>query len=538
MKTKKIRDWYSAFQRLSPRLSLVNMIVSIGVALSFAVIGYFLLTSHASSPYEDKMLLAPNGDVFWIKNDTRHYVGNDLLLNCIRVRGGAGDPIQVDQSAVDNYGNSYSAYCPYPSEVHFVRGDGQAPVWRVFTDGTRLHVAATCVENAEDPNTDTLQRVYVMPTGEVDGHRNLGDWYPNEEDCYGLQPQPAPQPEPQPQPVPTPTPTPVPVPIPTPVPTPPGPPAPPVSAAHPCQANSAPPQRYDHIIWILEENRSRDSVLNGAPYIRNLSNQCAYSTNFRNNEPISELGPGYHSVINYIADLAGSNCITGNGRTGSGCLLNAATYGPGRYTLPTESILDQLNAAHLTWKSYQESAPHNCTASDSQVGRYAPWHDGVLYFSRIRQQCQTNDVPIPALSGTPRGALIDDIRNNTLPNFAYVTPNLDNDMHSQGPPRGDQWVQAYLPALFDSKTYKEGRTAVFLIWDEAEANNSPIANLITAPTVHTGGFGATISGFTIMRATEDMLGLGRLGCATGTPPGNVGQCFPGAEADLRKLLPL
>ncbi|HWZ65813.1 MAG TPA: hypothetical protein VNX65_03370, partial [Patescibacteria group bacterium] len=73
---------HSPLFKLSPKLSLLNMIIAIGIALSFVIIGYVLLTSHAASPYNNKMLLSPNGDVFWIHDDTRHYVGNDLILNC------------------------------------------------------------------------------------------------------------------------------------------------------------------------------------------------------------------------------------------------------------------------------------------------------------------------------------------------------------------------------------------------------------------------------------------------------------------------
>src|SRR5258708_102146 len=111
-----------------PSPKSIPRLLSLGIAFIVVLIGYTFITSHAAGPYEGKMLIVPSGDVFWIKDDTRHYVGNDLLLNCIRVRGDAGDPIPVDQSAVDSIGISYSGYCPYPSDVHFVRGDGQAPV--------------------------------------------------------------------------------------------------------------------------------------------------------------------------------------------------------------------------------------------------------------------------------------------------------------------------------------------------------------------------------------------------------------------------
>ncbi|HWZ65829.1 MAG TPA: hypothetical protein VNX65_03450, partial [Patescibacteria group bacterium] len=99
-----------------------------------------------------------------------------------------------------------------------------------------------CVANAEDPNTDTLQRVYVMPTGEVDGHRNLGDWGPNQVDCYGVKPSPSPGPSPSPTPSPGPSPVPTPTPQPGPVPTPTPVPGPgPVSGGFPDGSNTGVP---------------------------------------------------------------------------------------------------------------------------------------------------------------------------------------------------------------------------------------------------------------------------------------------------------
>ncbi|HWZ65231.1 MAG TPA: hypothetical protein VNX65_00355, partial [Patescibacteria group bacterium] len=101
-----------------------------------------------------------------------------------------------------------------------------------------------CVANAEDPNTDTLQRVYVMPTGEVDGHRNLGDWGPNQVDCYGVKPSPNPGPTPGPSPSPTPSPSPQPGPVPSPGPGPTPTPVPspgPVSGGFPDGSNTGVP---------------------------------------------------------------------------------------------------------------------------------------------------------------------------------------------------------------------------------------------------------------------------------------------------------
>ena len=64
---------------------------------------------------------------------------------------------------------------------------------------------------------------------------------------------------------------------------------------------------------------------------------------------------------------------------------------------------------------------------------------------------------------------MDDIATARLPAFAIVTPNLQNDMHiSTGgsAARGDAWLASYLPLILNSSTYRRGRTAVFVLWDE------------------------------------------------------------------------
>jgi hypothetical protein len=302
-----------------------------------------------------------------------------------------------------------------------------------------------------------------------------------------------------------------------------------------CGFKSAAPTHYTHIIWILEENRSLGQVMNAAnaPFISDLASQCAYSTKFTDNEPRQAFGSGYHSVVHYIADLGGSNCITGNATTGTGCLAGNANN-PLQASLPTGSLLQQLASAGLTWKSYQESAPSPCSLTNS--GAYVARHDGVLYFSQLRSACQKNDIPIPTLRARPSGALISAISSNSLPTFSYITPNLYHDMHSGSIAAGDGWLKSYLLPIFRSRAYLDGKTAIFVVWDEATKSNADLPNLIIAPTVRSGPNSISMNGFTILRTTEDMLGLRRLGCASGTPPGDVGTCYSGASTNLRLAL--
>jgi len=257
----------------------------------------------------------------------------------------------------------------------------------------------------------------------------------------------------------------------------------PVTVTNVCGQAAKPPTHYDHVIWITEENKALGQVIGSqnAPFISSLAKQCGYSVKFTDNEPRPAWSLGYHSMSHYLAGVAGSNCVTGNNRQGTGCLTNDAIK-PAKDSLPTESIFQQLNTAGLSWKSYQESAPRNCSLTNH--GLYAARHDAALFFSAVRPDCQTADVTIPTLANgqnTPSGQFIDDITRNALPTFSFVTPNLNNDMHNGSVKLGDAWLQAYLEPLFRSADYQSGRVAVFVIWDEAPHANQTLPNLVIAP---------------------------------------------------------
>lgn len=135
----------------------------------------------ANCAYEGKMMQAPDGQVFWVKNGQRRYVGNTMIRNCVKVRANAGDPVPVTQQTLNSYPQGDTAFCPYSVDMRFVRGDGQTQVWRVFADGTRQHALGLC-----DPRSDPRFAVHVVPAGEVDGHRYIGDFSPNPTACAAI----------------------------------------------------------------------------------------------------------------------------------------------------------------------------------------------------------------------------------------------------------------------------------------------------------------------------------------------------------------
>jgi phospholipase C len=247
------------------------------------------------------------------------------------------------------------------------------------------------------------------------------------------------------------------------------------------------------------ENHSYPTIIGSksAPYINSLAKECGLATKYHN---IS-----HPSLPNYVGATAGLTLTQLKPFT-SDCNPSASC------STSSPSIFGQGE----TWKSYEESMPSNCFGTNS--GEYAVRHNPPPYFTTL-SGCSTLDVPYTQLSS--------DLTNGTLPTFSFVTPNLIDDMHDGTVPEGDTWLSNNLPTIFNSSEYKSGTTAVFVTWDEGEgglANNCAhnsldvgchVATLVISPSTVPGTKSATLfNHYSLLRTTEDLLGLPELGQAT------------------------
>ena len=95
-------------------------------------------------------------------------------------------------------------------------------------------------------------------------------------------------------------------------------------------------------------------------------------------------------------------------------------------------------------------------------------------------------------------------------------------MHDCPVATGDQWLSTWVPKILDSAAYRSGTTALVIVWDEP----TQLANVVVAPSVRPGTVsGTAVSHYSLLRATEEMLGLPLLGQAS-------------SAADLRTALGL
>ena len=260
----------------------------------------------------------------------------------------------------------------------------------------------------------------------------------------------------------------------------------------PCGRPVAAPPSYDHVIWIWMENKNLDAVLDSssAPFLRSLAESCGTALRY--------VDHGIHpSLPNYLAATSGGT-------------QGVADDGPpSAHALQTDNIFRQVRALGKVAKSYEEAMPANCTLRSTS--RYAVKHNPAAYYigGDDRAACQRDNVPfdqfLPDLAGG-------------LPAFSLITPDICNDMHDCPVATGDKWLKDVVTAITASATYREGRTAVFVVFDESEGGGTT-PFLAVAPSIVPGTRVETeLDHYSLLAFTEDALGVSaRLGNAVGAP---------------------
>jgi phosphatidylinositol-3-phosphatase len=242
-----------------------------------------------------------------------------------------------------------------------------------------------------------------------------------------------------------------------------------------------------HVFVVVMENHSFNDVwnTNSSPYITSLGNAFARATNYH--------AITHPSLPNYLDMFGGSNYgITTDCNPSSSCHANVT------------NLADNLEAKGLTWKGYMESMPSSCYLTTSE--NYAPKHNPMVYFDDIRNdsaRCASHDVPYTALASDLASA-------STTPNFAFISPNLCNDMHDCSVSTGDTWLKNNLPAILNSPACTVDKCLVALTWDEDDdSQNNQVLTLFAGSGALTGGVSSShaYTHFSLLRTVEDIFGL-------------------------------
>ena len=253
-----------------------------------------------------------------------------------------------------------------------------------------------------------------------------------------------------------------------------------------------------HVILILEENEAYSSVIGSsqAPYQNQLADQYSLAANY--------FSPEHPSLPNYLDLTAASDLgLTSDCSPPSSCPLSNST-----------NITDLLIRHALTWKAYEESMPSPCYMQDN--GGYVTKHDPFVYYPDITTSaayCDSHVVPYE----DPNAGFLSDLKDNNLPNYSFITPNLCNDGHDPCSAtitqvqQVDQWLSALIPKIMSSPEFAS--TAIFIVYDEGSASlaQSQVPCIVVSPMARHGyQSSAEYTHFSLVATVESIFGLGDL----------------------------
>ncbi|HEV7522520.1 MAG TPA: alkaline phosphatase family protein [Candidatus Angelobacter sp.] len=201
-----------------------------------------------------------------------------------------------------------------------------------------------------------------------------------------------------------------------------------------------------HVYIVAEENRSYERVVGSAamPYLNSLLARGAVATQFYSNM--------HGSLENYLV-LASGQYLTHNNDT-------LAVFN-------VDNIERHLLINGMTFKSYAQTLPY-AGYTGLYSGAYMKRHAPLPYFTEMAHSSLLKN-------HVSTSELAKDIANGTLPNFAFITPDGNHDMHNCSAnlnicfAAADSFLKNTIGPLLASPPFQPGGDGVLIIWaDEAD----------------------------------------------------------------------
>jgi len=233
------------------------------------------------------------------------------------------------------------------------------------------------------------------------------------------------------------------------------------------------------VFLIVMENRSYQEALR-QPFTASLAAEYGLATDYH--------AITHPSLPNYLALSSGS------------------TWGvrdDGYHAIAGRDLGDQLTAAGLSWRAYEEGMTRGCFQSPSP---YVLHHNPFAYYGG---GCPENVVDA--------GELTADLARET-PRFSWIQPDDCHSTHSCPIEDGDRWLAEMVPRITASKAWQQGGV-LFITWDEDDGSASnQVATLVVAPGIGQHRTARAYDHYSLLATVEDLLGLPRLGNAAQAEP--------------------
>lgn len=246
------------------------------------------------------------------------------------------------------------------------------------------------------------------------------------------------------------------------------------------------PGAIQHIVVVVEENKPAQSILGNpaAPYLNGLAQSSAQASRYS--------AVAHPSLPNYLALTSGTTAgITTDCNPPGGSCLDT---GP--------NLAQALDRAGRSWRMYAESMPAPCATADTPL--YAVKHNPFLYFPSVTSDpayCRSHDVPYDRLAA-------DLATTSSLPDFAFISPNLCDDMHDCSIAHGDAWLRDNIPRILESPAFTRQRSLLVITFDEGDSADNTVACIFAGPAARPHTVVAhPFTHYSLLRTIEDAWGL-------------------------------
>jgi hypothetical protein len=287
------------------------------------------------------------------------------------------------------------------------------------------------------------------------------------------------------------------------------------TAAPTCGTKHGQQAKVRHVVWIWMGTQGYRHVigkLQVAPYMNQLAQACGLATRYTTIT--------HPAIANDVGVLAGDPHGLVHNSCDTACTTTATT------------LLSQVPS----WRAFIGGMPGACRKLDADGVAYSRLSNPPTYVTP--PGCQKYDLPL----GSPRqGPLQRTLARNALPTFTLIVPDGCHDSgfnkHCTGKrkrsaflARSDLWLRRWINKLTKSPAYTSGSTVIFVTWNQGApaeplrinctarpaAGTCQVPLIVVSPYVKPGtSTQARLSHYSLLGATERLLGMPRLGQAAG-----------------------
>lgn len=217
--------------------------------------------------------------------------------------------------------------------------------------------------------------------------------------------------------------------------------------------------RSSHVWVVTEENHSYEEVVGNTqmPYYNQLIQKYGLATQFYSDQHSS-----LPALMWYVA---------------------GAEVEPNNDTVSCEhsedNVVRELLKQGYNWKSYQVNMPYAGYQglqyqANSSAGWYYRRHNPLIDFTDVCPGTGQDTKSVPYTQ------MATDFAQGDVVNYAYITPDGNDDGHDGTLPEADQWLQDNLPAILARPEFSPGGDGIlFIVWDESELTDDRCSATVT-----------------------------------------------------------